>query len=114
MEAHRFGVGEIVLYAERRYSHFTWKVPYTVVSCIRADAVEPQYRIVSDRHPEILTVGEHELCRTPQPVPAVRQLPDQFFVIPPWLQPANLNREATVGHPLASWLQHSTGGGHHG
>lgn len=113
MQAHRFAVGEVVLYAERRHSHFTWKAPYTIVSCLRVEASEPQYRIVSIHRQEIRMAGEHELCRTPQPCPVVQQSLDEFFEIPSCLQPANLNRKSSDRPPLVPSLQHSTSSGHH-
>ncbi|PVE21486.1 hypothetical protein DC522_26445 [Microvirga sp. KLBC 81] len=113
MQAHRFAVGEIVLYAERRHPQFTWKVPYTIISCIRTDAAEPQYRIASVHRDEIRTAGEHELCRTLQPLPAVQQSPEQFLEALSCLRPANLNLKSALESPLPARLQHSRSGAHH-
>jgi len=113
MQAHRFAVGETVLFAENRHPHFTWKVPYTIISCIRMEAAEPQYRIASMHRHEIRTAGEHELCRTPQPLSAVRQPPEQFFESLSCLQPANVNLKSAVENPLAPWLQRLGSGEHH-
>jgi hypothetical protein len=113
MQAHRFAVGEIVLFVERRHPQFTWKVPYTIISCIRAEAAEPQYKIGSIHGDKIRTAGEHELCRTPQPLPAVRQPPEQFLEALSCLQPANLNLKSALENPLPAWLQHSRSGAHH-
>ncbi|WP_445504586.1 hypothetical protein [Microvirga sp. G4-2] len=113
MQAHRFAVGEIVLFAERRHFQFTWKVPYTIISCIRTDAAEPQYRIASVHRDEIRTAGEHELCRTPQPLPAAQQAPEQFLKALVCPQPANLNRKSALERPLPARLQHARSGTHH-
>lgn len=113
MTVHRFAVGEIVLFAERRHSQFTWKVPYTVISCIGTDAAEPQYRIASVHRNGIRTAGEHELCRTPQPLPAARQRPEEFLEALSCLQPANLNLKPALGSPLSAWLQHGRSGAQH-
>jgi hypothetical protein len=96
MQAHRFAVGEIVLCAGRRHPDFTWKAPYTVLTCIRSDAAEPQYRIASVHRHEIRLAGEHELCRTPQPLPVFQQsrgeiLAEEILAELSCLQPANLN-----------------------
>jgi hypothetical protein len=112
MQAHRFAVGEVVLYAEKRHPHFTWKAPYTIVSCMSVEATEPQYRIASIHHHGIRIAGEHELCRTPQPLPAAQQSLEPFFEIPSCLQPANLNLDSIAKRPLVPWLQHSTSGAH--
>lgn len=113
MQVHRFAVGETVLFAERRHSHFAWKVPYTVIAYIRMDAAEPQYRIASIHRDEIRIAGEHELCRTPQPIPAARQSPEQFFAALSCLQPANVNLKPSVGSPFTRWLQHPLSGRYH-
>jgi hypothetical protein len=113
MQAHRFAVGEIVLCAERRHPHFTWKAPYTIITCIRAEAAEPQYRIASVHRHEIRIAGEHELCRTPQPLPAFQQSPGQFLDALSCLRPANLNLTPSLERPLSLRLQHSGTGGHH-
>jgi hypothetical protein len=96
MQAHRFAVGEIVLCAGRRHPDFTWKAPYTVLTCIRSDAAEPQYRIASVHRHEIRLAGEHELCRTPQPLSVFQQsrgeiLAEEILAELSCLQPANLN-----------------------
>lgn len=91
MQAHRFAVGEIVLCAGRRHPDFTWKAPYTVLTCIRSDTAEPQYRIASVHRHEIRLAGEHELCRTPQPLPVFQHSRRQVLAELSCLQPANLN-----------------------
>lgn len=113
MQAHRFAAGEIVLFVEKRHFHFTWKVPYTITVCIKADAAEPQYRIASVHRDEIRTAGEHELCRTPQPLPVGQQPPEQFLEALSCLQPANLNVRTALENLLVPWLQRSRGGEHH-
>jgi hypothetical protein len=101
MQLHRFAVGETVLYAQRRHPHFTWRSPYTIVSCIKTEGPEPQYRIASIHWREIRVAGEHELCVTPQPLPVALQGPE--YTLEPWLclQPANLNVGPFVERPLA-------------
>ncbi|WP_262270873.1 hypothetical protein [Microvirga yunnanensis] len=91
MQTHRFAVGESVLCAERRHPSFTWQTPYTVITCIQSEAAEPQYRIASLHRHAIRIVGEHELCRTPQPRPAARQSLQQCREALLCLHPANLN-----------------------
>ncbi|HZH11871.1 MAG TPA: hypothetical protein VEZ24_16045 [Microvirga sp.] len=113
MQAHKFGTGDIVLFAEKRHAHFTWKVPYTIIACIKTDAAEPQYRIASVHRAEIRTAGEHELCRTPQPLHAVQQTPEQFLEVQSCLQPANLNCKRAFEDPLKPWLQNLEDRGHH-
>lgn len=113
MQAYRFAVGEIVPFAERRHLQFTWKVPYAIVSCLMAGAAEPQYRIASIHGDKIRTAGEHELCRTPRPLPAAPRLPEHFFEALSCLQPANLNLASSIESPPAPWLQHAGSGGHH-
>lgn len=113
MQAHRFAAGEIVLFFEKRHSHFTWKVPYTITECIKTDAAEPQYRIASVHRNEIRTAGEHELCHTPQPLSDVQPPPEEFLEALSCLQPANLNARAAFGNPLMPRLQCSRIGGHH-
>lgn len=100
MQFHRFAVGETVLYAERRHPHFTWRSPYTIISCIKAEASEPQYRIASVHRREIRIAGEHELCVTPQPLPVAQQGPS--YSLETWLclQPANLNVRSSVKRPF--------------
>jgi len=113
MQAHRFAVGEIVLFVERRHPHFAWKVPYTVVSCIRTEAPEPQYRIASVHGDMIRIAGEHELRRTPQPLPTLQQPPEQFLEALFCLQPANLNFRSASETPLTPRLRPSQSGGRH-
>lgn len=113
MQAHRYAVGEIVLFAEKRHSHFTWKVPYTIIACIKTDAAEPLYRIASAHRDEIRTAGEHELCRTPQPLPAAQQSPEQFLEAPPFHHAANLNIKSALVRPLTLQVQQSEGRGPH-
>lgn len=100
MQAHQFAVGEIVLCAARRHPQFTWRAPYTIIARIDTEAAEPQYRIVSVHRHEIRIAGEHELCRTPQPIPAFQQSPEQFLDALSCLQPANLNLNPAMGPPL--------------
>jgi hypothetical protein len=99
MHVHRFAVGETVLCVQRLRSEFAWKAPYTVLTCIRSEGPEPQYRIASVRRQEIRVVGEHELCRTPQPSSAFRQSPEQLLDALSCLQPANLNLAQAAAHP---------------
>ena len=113
MQTYRFAVGETVLFAEKRHPHFTWRVPYTIVSCIRTEAAEPHYRIASIHGSKIRNAGEHELCRTPQPLPAARQLPRRLLEALTGLQPANLNIKSSLESPLTLRLQHIKSGGHY-
>jgi len=107
MQAHQFAVGEIVLCVERRHPQFMWRAPYTIITCIKAESAEPQYRIASVHRREIRIVGEHELCRTPQPLPAFQQSPGQFLGALSCLQPANINLESAMKRSLSLRLQHS-------
>lgn len=113
MQNHRFAVGEIVLCTERRHPHFSWRAPYTIMTCIKAETTEPQYRIASVHRHEIRIAGEHELCRTPQPL-AARQPPHgRILEALPSLQPANLNLKPALERPLSPCPQHSGTGEHH-
>jgi hypothetical protein len=113
MQVHRFVVGEIVLCAESRHRHFTWKAPYTVLTCIRSEASEPQYRIASVHRHEIRVAGEHELCRTPQPLSAFRPPREQFLDTLSCLEPANLNLTPGVGDHRMFRLQRPDIGDRH-
>lgn len=113
MQAHRYAVGEIVLFANKRRSYFTWKVPYRIIVCIKTDAAEPLYRIASVYRGEIRTVGENELCRTPQPLPAAQRQPEHFLEVLSCRQPANLNVKNAFESPLMPRLRRSGSGGHH-
>ncbi len=106
MQAHQFAVGEIVLRAEKRHPQFMWRVPYTIMTCIKTEAAEPQYRIASVYRHEVRIAGEHELCRTPQPLPAFPQSPEQFLGALSCLQPANFKPELTMERPLSLGLEH--------
>ncbi|QRM34129.1 hypothetical protein [Microvirga sp. VF16] len=113
MQVHRFAVGEIVLCAEKRHPHFTWKAPYTVLACIQSEAAEPQYQIASGHRHEIRMAGEHELCRTPQPLSAFRQSREQLLDALSCLEPANLNLTPGFDDALVPRPQHPDIGGHH-
>lgn len=72
MKAHRYAIGERVLYTQQRFPHLTWKAPYTVLQCLDSDGIEPQYRVRSTLRVDERVAGEHELTRYALPQQAFR------------------------------------------
>ena len=98
MRSHLFAVGEVVLYVEKRAGQLAmWKTPYTILSYVRSDSLEPRYRIASARRPHAIFVGEHELCRTPQPQRAYHDQDRSFHDFMPNADIANLNEPLSYG-----------------
>jgi len=91
MQIPRYAVGETVLYNERRLSGCPWKVPYVVMAIVRSSSVEPQYLIGSSYRSHERLAGEHELCRTPQPLPTLRVPRGYSGNDAPGMSAANLN-----------------------
>ncbi|MET0742439.1 MAG: hypothetical protein ABWY78_03625 [Microvirga sp.] len=112
MRSHRYAVGEVVLYIEKRAGQRgMWKTPYTILSYVRSDALEPRYRIASARRPDAVFVGEHELCRTPQPQQAYHDHDTPFHDFMPDAVIANLNDPLGQGSRDLPWQTLPLAGG---
>lgn len=91
MANHKFAVGEIVLYTDRRFPQLTWKAPYTVVACIKASTVDAKYRIRSIHRHDSRIASEHELSRGPLSRRSQRPWQERFRDGPHLQHAANLN-----------------------
>ncbi|MGO4573447.1 hypothetical protein [Microvirga sp. 2TAF3] len=113
MQVHRFAVGETVLYTETHIPDLAWKASYTVVACIRSDDAEPQYLIRSIHRVEERVVGEHELCRTPQPLRTSQWPENGLFDDVFDMDAANFNLPSIADRPFAPRRMGSLTGGRH-
>lgn len=112
MRSHLFAVGEVVLYLEKRAGRLAmWKTPYTILSYVRSDSLEPRYRIASARRPDAVFVGEHELCRTPQPQRAFHDHDSLYYDFMPNADIANLNEPLGDGSRDLPWQKLPLAGG---
>ena len=104
MNAHRYNVGERVLYTKHRFSNLSWKAPYTIIRCLVSDCAEPQYQIRSALRSYERVAAEHELTRMALSAKAFRPAeisgPLDFFSRD---DAANLNMLPAVGLPRRAW-----------
>ena len=112
MQIPRYAVGETVLYNERHLSGYAWKAPYVVLAIVQSMSVEPQYRIGSCYRSQERLAGEHELCRTPQPLCAFRPLLGKSRDDASGMDPANLNLPLHDDHLSPRRFRPAAGGTH--
>ncbi|WP_114945455.1 hypothetical protein [Microvirga calopogonii] len=97
MKAHRFAVGDHVLYTEQRFPHVVCKQPYTIIGCLDSRRFEPQYQIRSAIRPHDCVAGEDELSRDASPVSAFRDAD-----VPGILDGTGMNEPANLN--LVPWM----------
>jgi hypothetical protein len=103
MTLHRFGVGEAVLCTNQHSSDRTWKVPFTVLTCLATDDLTPQYRIRSRSGTLERQATEYELTRMPQPQRGFLWLNEAFFPGSMASEPSNGNLVPWHHLPRAAW-----------
>jgi len=104
MIAHRYVVGERVLYTQHRFPYMTWKVPYVVTCCLTLEGIEPRYRIRSAHKADECIASEHELTRMGLPAQAFRsqEIPSPLDYFSP-NNAANLNLIPAANLPRRAW-----------
>lgn len=86
MQAHRFTLGEAVLYTERRFPNLNWKASFRIIGLLPPDELEPRYRIRSADLTYDRAAGEHQLSRQPLPQEARRLLDGRPLAACVWSQ----------------------------
>jgi hypothetical protein len=112
MTAHRYAVGERVLYTQHRFPYMTWKAPYMITGCLPLEGIEPQYRIRSAHAADERMAGEHELTRMGLPTQAFRSheipSPLDYFTAN---DAANLNLIPSADLPRRVWHKNERSSG---
>jgi hypothetical protein len=103
MTLHRFGVGESVLCTNLQSSDRSWKVPFTVLTCLATDDLIPQYQIRLRSGSLERQASEYELTRMPQPQRGFQWMSEVFLSDSMGDQPSNANLVPRHHLPRAAW-----------